>query len=243
MIELSQLALRVSQYTAAKTSKLKIQVLIFSAGHWEIKVLLIDWTCLVCTFWNLIKRRPWKVTIDIGIQAKQVEPRLIYLTVFSLQRIFSWVETHSHGFVQFPTPSPKASWVYHIQWEDFSGVTVAAVLAASFWQSMQPHNDHLILLSPKTKHFHWLSKRQVFIRGNLFFPSTVEESRQNSKNASICSRSGDLHRAGLSRTVGVGRRAGLCLNMEWLLFPGSTHCSFAAQDQHAASEGFVQRKW
>lgn len=42
MIELSQLALRVSQYTAAKTSKLKIQVLIFSAGHWEIKVLLID---------------------------------------------------------------------------------------------------------------------------------------------------------------------------------------------------------
>lgn len=110
MIEISQLASSVSQYTAAKNSKLKIQVLIFCPGHWEIKVLLIDWTGLVCTCWNVIKRRPWKVTIDIGIQVKQVEPKLIYLTVFSLQRVFSWVETHSHGFVQYPTPSLKASW-------------------------------------------------------------------------------------------------------------------------------------
>lgn len=169
MIEISQLAPSVSQYTAAKNSKLKIQVLIFSAGHWEIKVLLIDWTCLVCTCWNLIKRRPWKVTIDIGIQVKPVEPKFIYLRVFSLQRVFSWVETHSHGFVQLPIPPLKASWVYHIQWGDFFGMTVVAILATSFWQSAQPHNNHLIFLYPKTKHFYWLSKRQVFIREKIFF--------------------------------------------------------------------------
>lgn len=42
MIEISHLASSVSQYTAAKNSKLKIQVLIFCAGRWEIKVLLVD---------------------------------------------------------------------------------------------------------------------------------------------------------------------------------------------------------
>lgn len=94
----------------SKNSKLKIQVLIFCAGHWEIKVLLLDWTCLVCTCWNLIKKKTWKVTTDIGTQVKQVEPKLIYLTVFSLQRVFSWEETHRHGFVQFSTLSLKVSW-------------------------------------------------------------------------------------------------------------------------------------
>lgn len=115
MIQNSRPAPSVSQYTAANKSKLKIQVLICCAGHWEIKLLLIDWTFLVCACWNLIKRRPWKVTVDNSIRVKQVEPKLVYLGgLFRLQRVFSWMGTHSCGFVQFPSPSLQARWVYHI---------------------------------------------------------------------------------------------------------------------------------
>lgn len=90
MIENSWLAPSVSQRAAANKSKLKIQVLICCAGHWEIKLLLTDSTFSVCACRNLIKRRPWKGTVDKGMLVKQVEPQVVYLRgLFPLQRGFS----------------------------------------------------------------------------------------------------------------------------------------------------------
>lgn len=219
-----------SKSTAANKSKLKIQVLICRAGHWEIKLLLIDWTVLVCACWNLIKRRLWKVTVDNSIRVKQVEPKLVYLRgLFPLQSVFSWVGTHSHGFVQFPISSLQASslgacWVYHIRWEKFSGMSVATILAASFWQSLQPHSNHFIFYVQGQKASFWLSKGEAFIRGKSSFSSTAEERREIVTTNACCKvSSGDLPRVAVLTTAEVDRLAGLPLSMEQLVFWGSTH--------------------
>lgn len=69
-------------------------------------------------------------------------------------------------------------------------MAVATVLAASFWQSVQPHNNHLIFLCPKTEHFHWLSKREVFVRGRIFFfPALWKRAGKVSKMPASAARS------------------------------------------------------
>lgn len=180
---------------------------------------------LVCACWSLIKRRPRKATTD---SSEAFEWNRLNLSLFTWQGCFlygeflaEWEHT-AMGMSSSPLPPYK-----HAYWEytgfttsngkSSLGMSVATVLAASFWQSVQPHSNHLIILCPETEHFHLAFQgRSLYNSLSIFFQhcgngqgKTKIQKEQHLRKVSW----GDLLRVVLVRTAGE-RKAGLCLNTE-----------------------------